>query len=78
MIQTMPSLFVTVALFCLLLAVHLSVSQLTNEQQQLLLDLHNQARGDVAPIATNMEEMVSNVINLMIRKVRVAVNVLRS
>ena len=45
-------------ILCLLLAVQQSVSQLTSEQQRLLLDLHNQARSDATPIATNMEEMV--------------------
>ena len=35
-----------------------SGTQLTDEQKQLLLDLHNRARSMVDPIATNMEEMV--------------------
>ena len=35
------------------------VSRLNNDQKQLLLDLHNQARSDVSPAAANMQEMVS-------------------
>ena len=53
-----------VKFFLLLAVVHHSVSQLTSEQQQLLLDLHNQARSDVTPIATNMEKMVSQLIGV--------------
>jgi len=51
----------TFPVLCLLVltAVHLSVSQLTDQQKQDLLDLHNRARSMVDPIATNMEEMVS-------------------
>ena len=46
-------------LYLLMLTVaHLSVSQLTEEDRQLLLDLHNEARSMVDPIATNMERMV--------------------
>ena len=50
----------TFPVLCLLVltAAHLSVSQLTDEDKQLLLDLHNRARSMVYPIATNMEEMV--------------------
>ena len=48
---TFPVLVSTVA--------HLCVSQLTDEQKQSLLDLHNRARSMVDPIATDMEEMVS-------------------
>ena len=46
---------------CLLVSTvaHLCVSQLTDEQKQSLLDLHNRARSMVDPIATDMEEMVS-------------------
>jgi len=36
-----------------------SVSQLSDEEKQLLLDHHNRARSMVDPIATNMEEMVT-------------------
>jgi len=36
-----------------------AVSQLSDEDKQLLLDLHNRARSMVDPIATNMEEMVT-------------------
>ena len=43
----------------LLLTAVLSVSQLTDEEIQLLLDLHNRARSMVDSIATNMENMVS-------------------
>ena len=46
------------AAFLLLLVARLGVSQLTSDQKQLLLDLHNQARSDVFPTAANMEEMV--------------------
>ena len=51
----------TFPVLCLLVltVAHLSVSQLTDEDKQLLLDLHNRARSMVDPIATNMEEMVS-------------------
>ena len=56
----LPSVF-TFPVLCLLVltAAHLSVSQLTDEDKQLLLDLHNRARSMVDPTATNMEEMVS-------------------
>ena len=47
-------------LLLLLIAPRQGVSQLTNAQRQLLLDLHNQARSEVSPTAANMEEMVSN------------------
>ncbi|XP_065915977.1 uncharacterized protein [Dysidea avara] len=52
----------TFPVLCLLVltAAHLSVSQLTDEDKQLLLDLHNRARSMVYPIATNMEEMEWN------------------
>ena len=40
-----------------------SGTQLTNEQKELLLDLHNRARSMVDPIATNMEEMVRSRVN---------------
>ena len=46
------------AAFLLLILVRLGVSQLTSDQKQLLLDLHNQARSDVFPTAANMEQMV--------------------
>ena len=51
----------TFSVFCLLVltAVHLSVCQLTDEEKQDLLDMHNRARSVVDPIATNMEEMVN-------------------
>ena len=52
----MPNL---ISLLLLLTAARQSVSQLTNAQKQLLLDLHNQARSDVSPTAANMEQMVS-------------------
>jgi len=42
----------------LLTLVHQGVSQLNNNQKQLLLDLHNWARGNATPTATNMERMV--------------------
>jgi len=50
----------TFPVLCLLVlyAVHLSVSQLTDQQKQDLLNLHNRARSMVDPIATNMEKMV--------------------
>jgi len=53
-IYTIPVLFLLV-----LTAAHLTVSQLTDEDKQLLLNLHNEARSMVDPIATNMEKMVS-------------------
>ena len=43
-----------------------SVSQLSSAQRQLLLDLHNQARSEVSPTAANMEEMVSDRLNIII------------
>jgi len=45
---------------CLLVltVAHLSASELTDEDKQLLLDLHSRARIMVDPIATNMEEIV--------------------
>ena len=51
---------ITFPVLCLLVlsVAHLSVSQLTQEDKQLLLDLHNEARSKVDPIATNMEKMV--------------------
>ena len=59
---TMLSSVFTFPVLCMLVltAVHLSVSQLTDEQKQDLLDQHNRARSMVDPIATNMEEMVSH------------------
>ena len=42
-----------------MLTTALSVSTLTDEEKQQVLDAHNRARSMVDPIATNMEEMVS-------------------
>ena len=47
-------------LLLLLISARQSVSQLSSAQRQLLLDLHNQARSEVSPTATNMEEMVND------------------
>ena len=55
----MVSSVTAVECLLLLIAVHQCVSQLTSQQKRLLLDLHNQARSNVTPIATNMEKMVS-------------------
>ena len=57
----MCSSMATFSVLCLLVltAVHPSVSQLTDEEKQDLLDMHNRARSMVDPIATNMEEMVN-------------------
>ena len=51
----------TSPVLCLLVlsVAHPSVSQLTDEEKQNLLDLHNMARGMVDPLATNMKKMVS-------------------
>ena len=46
------------AAFLLLIVARPGVSQLSSDQQQLLLKLHNQARSDVSPTAANMLEMV--------------------
>ena len=53
--KTMFSI-ITFPVLCLLVltAVHLSASQLTDEEKQDLLDLQNRARSMVDPIATNM------------------------
>ena len=48
------------SLLLLLIATRQSVSQLSSDQRQLLLDLHNQARSEVSPTAANMEQMVSD------------------
>ena len=50
-----------VPVLCLLVltTARLSVSQLTDEDKQFILDFHNDARDNVDPIATNMEKMVS-------------------
>ena len=51
-----------VSLLCLLVltTAYLSVSQLIpGDDKEFLLDFHNDARDNVAPIATNMEKMVS-------------------
>ncbi|XP_065915987.1 GLIPR1-like protein 1 [Dysidea avara] len=56
----MVSSVTAVECLLLLIAVHQCVSQLTSQQKRLLLDLHNQARSNVTPIATNMEKMEWN------------------
>ena len=49
---------ILISLMLLLIAARQGVSQLTNAQKQLLLDLHNLARSHVSPTAANMLEMV--------------------
>ena len=46
------------AALLLLIVAGKAVSQLTSDQKQMLLDLHNEARRDVLPTAANMQEMV--------------------
>ena len=46
------------AALLLLIVAGKAVSQLTSDQKQMLLDLHNEARRAVLPTAANMQEMV--------------------
>lgn len=48
-----------VALAFLLIVVNVSLAQLTEDEQNEILRAHNTFRGQVDPVATNMEQMVS-------------------
>jgi len=49
----------------LTVTVHQGVSQLDNDQKQLLLDLHNWARGNATPRAADMQRMVRTFVPVL-------------
>jgi len=65
----MTSRIVSLLYLLVLTTARLSVSQLIqDEDREFLLDLHNDARDNVDPIATNMEKMVSCMLATVYRQ----------